>query len=81
MIVWIRDQIAELIPQVSPEAVLTVRFYNHTFMQPSVIARYEAKNPAPGSPSDLVITGSHFDTMAQGSPDGDGGPNPGIFVA
>ena len=73
---WIRDQIVALQPLVSPEVVLTVNLFNHTWKQPSVIARLEAKNTANGAPGDIVITGSHFDTASRGSPQGLSGPNP-----
>lgn len=77
---WIKDQISALQSQVSPDALLTIRLFNHSWKQPSVIARYESKAPT-DSPGDIVITGCHFDTLAKKSPQGDSGPNPGIFQA
>jgi bacterial leucyl aminopeptidase len=73
---WIKDQIDILQPLVSPDVVLSVNLFKHTWKQPSVIARLEAKNTANGAPGDIVITGSHFDTAARGSPQGQSGPNP-----
>ncbi|KAI8896537.1 hypothetical protein BC833DRAFT_597174 [Globomyces pollinis-pini] len=58
---WIYNQVKQLsVP--SPTVNLTVRFFNHTdFRQPSVIARLEST--VPSNISELVIIGTHFDTM------------------
>lgn len=67
---WIYQQIADLIPKTSSDVVLTVKYFNHTWLQPSVIARLESKTST--GAQDVVITGSHFDTAANGSPQGEG---------
>ncbi|KAI8901494.1 hypothetical protein BC833DRAFT_577358 [Globomyces pollinis-pini] len=59
---WLFDQATALQSVISPDTVLTVRFFNHTqWKQPSVIVRLEPKKlPAA---SDIVIIGAHFDTL------------------
>ncbi|KAI9346283.1 hypothetical protein BDR26DRAFT_794850, partial [Obelidium mucronatum] len=70
---WIQSTVQAL--PVPAGAKLTVSLYKHAaFIQPSVIARYEAAT-ATGARG-IVITGSHFDTAAYGHPQGVGGPNP-----
>ncbi|KAI8843013.1 hypothetical protein BC829DRAFT_401371 [Chytridium lagenaria] len=55
--VWIKDQVSAL--------TLSVSLYNHSWkVQPSVIARYEPITPT--GQTGIVITGSHFDTIAFG---------------
>lgn len=76
---WTKDQISALQPQVSSDAVLTVRLFNHSWKQPSVIARYESRANSSAS-GDILITGCHFDTLAKGSPLGDSAPNPGMEI-
>jgi leucyl aminopeptidase len=71
---WIKLQIDNLQSQVSSDVILTTRLFKHSsWAQPSVIARLESKI---NSSLDIVITGSHFDTAANGSPQGQGGNNP-----
>ncbi|KAJ3095274.1 hypothetical protein HDU96_001247 [Phlyctochytrium bullatum] len=61
---WIVDEVAKL--PVPPGAKLTVGLFNHTWnVQPSVIARYEPEVPT--NLTGIVITGSHFDTIAYGT--------------
>jgi hypothetical protein len=68
---WIRDQIVALNGELDPAVNLTVSLYNHPrWKQPSVIARLAQKGES--SKKDLVITGSHFDTLARGHPSGEG---------
>ena len=67
-----------MIPRTSSDVILSVKYFNHSWVEPSVIARLEPKTPVAGA-TDVVITGSHFDTAANGSPAGAGGPNPGII--
>ncbi|KAJ3286912.1 hypothetical protein HDU79_006132 [Rhizoclosmatium sp. JEL0117] len=70
---WILSTVQAL--PVPSGAKLTVSLYKHAnFIQPSVIARYESATPT--NLQGIVVTGSHFDTLAGGSPQGDGGPNP-----
>ena len=69
-----------MIPQTSSDVVLTVKYFKHSWNQPSIIARLEPKVSVSGA-TDVVITGSHFDTAAKGSPKGEGGPNPGIILS
>ncbi|KAJ3204218.1 Leucine aminopeptidase 1 [Dinochytrium kinnereticum] len=61
---WIRDQALAL--QAPAGAKLTVSMFEHSWkIQPSVIARYEPATPT--GQEGIVITGSHFDTIAYGS--------------
>ncbi|KAI9346272.1 hypothetical protein BDR26DRAFT_795640, partial [Obelidium mucronatum] len=70
---WIMSTVQAL--PVPAGAKLSVYLYKHSgFIQPSVIARYEAVTPT--TARGIVITGSHFDTAAYGGPQGVGGPNP-----
>ncbi|KAJ3010839.1 UNVERIFIED_CONTAM: hypothetical protein HDU68_001949 [Siphonaria sp. JEL0065] len=70
---WIMSTVQGL--PVPSGAKLTVYLYKHAnFIQPSVIARFEPATP--NGSRGIVITGSHFDTAAYGSPQGPGGPNP-----
>ncbi|KAI8610650.1 hypothetical protein BC830DRAFT_1260891 [Chytriomyces sp. MP71] len=70
---WIQSTVQAL--TVPSGAKLTVSLFKHAkFAQPSVIARYEAATAT--TLQGIVITGSHFDTAANGSPQGVGGPNP-----
>ncbi|KAJ3015309.1 UNVERIFIED_CONTAM: hypothetical protein HDU68_012798 [Siphonaria sp. JEL0065] len=70
---WIADHVKAL--PVAKGTKLTVSYFNHTaFIQPSVIARYE--NTHTSNLTATVIVGTHFDTIAQHSPLGIGGPNP-----
>ncbi|KAI9324155.1 hypothetical protein BDR26DRAFT_1015070 [Obelidium mucronatum] len=70
---WIMSTVQAL--PVPSGAKLSVYLYKHSnFIQPSVIARYEAATPT--TARGIVITGSHFDTAAYGGPQGVGGPNP-----
>ncbi|KAI8909609.1 hypothetical protein EDD86DRAFT_190388 [Gorgonomyces haynaldii] len=73
---WLADQVRALNSSVSPDAKLTVSLYQHTWKQPSVIARYEPRVPA--SNQDLVITGTHFDTLGSGSGKAEPNLNPAV---
>ncbi|KAJ3256114.1 Leucine aminopeptidase 1 [Boothiomyces macroporosus] len=60
---WLMQQVQNLQSQVSPDAVLTVKLFKHPkWIEPSVIARYEAKNST--GPGDILIAGTHFDTAS-----------------
>ncbi|KAJ3271687.1 Leucine aminopeptidase 1 [Terramyces sp. JEL0728] len=73
---WILQQVQTLQSQVSPDAVLTVKLYKHPkWIEPSVIARYEAKSGT--GPRDILIAGTHFDTASRSAGSNDlGRPNP-----
>lgn len=63
---WIQDQVIALNSSVDPNVKLTVRLFEHSWkMQPSVIARLESAIPTPNT--DIVITGTHLDTIGYGS--------------
>lgn len=58
---WLLKEVEKLNPVVSPNVTLSVKLFKHpNWIQPSVIARLEAKNGDPNA--DLIITGTHFDT-------------------
>ena len=72
---WIQDQVIALNSSVDPNVKLTVRLFEHSWkMQPSVIARLESAIPTPNT--DIVITGTHLDTIAYGSFRREPNPNP-----
>ncbi len=72
---WIRDQVVALNSSVAENVKLTVRLFEHSWkMQPSVIARLESVIPTPNK--DIVITGTHLDTIAYGSRHSEPNPNP-----
>ena len=74
---WISSQIQALIPKVSASSgvTLTVKNFDHSWKrQPSVIARLASKA---STAKDVVIIGSHIDTMGQGS----GKPEPNLNPA
>jgi hypothetical protein len=63
---WLMDEVISLNSSVSSEVLLTVKLVYHKnargvlrWKQPSVIARLESKKRAA---TDIVITGTHFDT-------------------
>lgn len=63
---WLMDEVISLNASVSSEVLLTVKLVYHKnsrgvlrWKQPSVIARLESKK---GGATDIVITGTHFDT-------------------
>ncbi|KAJ3214310.1 Leucine aminopeptidase 1 [Dinochytrium kinnereticum] len=61
---WIRDQVNALKP--SGATKLSVSLYEHRWkVQPSVVARYEPV--VPSALEGIIITGSHFDTIAYGT--------------
>ncbi|KAI8910353.1 hypothetical protein EDD86DRAFT_138258 [Gorgonomyces haynaldii] len=71
---WIKDQVSLLIPQTSSDVVLSVKLFAHSFKQPSVIARLEARtNTGPG---DIVVVGTHLDTLGTGSGKAEPNNNP-----
>lgn len=72
---WIYDQVLGLKGSLDSEVLLTVKFFNHSWRrQPSVLARLESRlNTA----ADIVITGSHLDTIAYGSFRPEPNANPG----
>jgi len=59
---WIYYQVVALQSSVVTGAKLSVNFFNHTWQQPSVIARYEPTTPT--SKVGIVVTGSHIDTIS-----------------
>ena len=71
---WLYDQVVALNASASPDVLLTVRLFQHSWKQPSVIARLEPRNPA--GATDIVITGTHFDTIGSGSGKPEPNPNP-----
>lgn len=73
---WLSDQVVALNATASSEVLLTVKYFNHAkWKQPSVIARLEARQTI-GKPSDVVIIGTHFDSLGKGSGRPEPNPNP-----
>jgi leucyl aminopeptidase len=73
---WIRDQVLSYRSMLSPDVTLTVTLFEHSWKkQPSVIARLEKK--APTNYQDIVIVGTHFDTLGKGSGKPEPNNNPG----
>ena len=73
---WLYTQVVALNASASPDVLLTVRYFNHPqWKQPSVVARLEARNNQ--GPGDIIITGTHFDTVGKGS----GKPEPNLNPA
>lgn len=62
---WLYNEVVALNASAFSDVLLTVRMFNHPkWKQPSVIARLESRS---GSPGDIVITGTHFDTAGYGT--------------
>ncbi|KAI8924372.1 hypothetical protein BC831DRAFT_427960 [Entophlyctis helioformis] len=62
---WVRDQVVALQAKTSPDVKLSVRLFEHSWkLQPTVIARLE---PNVVTAKDIVITGSHIDSLGMGS--------------
>lgn len=71
---WLVEQVNMLKPLVGAQVQLSVRQFKHSdWKQPSVIARLEASN---GGAADIVITGTHFDSLGRGSGHAEPNVNP-----
>lgn len=73
---WIRDQVNALQSSLSPKVKLNVTMFSHSWKkQPSVIARLESI--ADTAAKDIIVVGTHFDTLGKGSGKPEPNNNPG----
>lgn len=58
---WIYGQVADIIKQAPFHTKISLNYFPHTFVQPTVIARFEPKTADASLP--LTIVGAHQDSM------------------